>query len=112
MTLLVELIWPILLLLTVSFIKQASKPSFKGPCKYYIYIFLNSTKNLTIFYFKTKVITNHLLYQVVILFHLHVVLFVHWIINVMILHVLKKHLLKISKVLIKNGLNVLKFSLI
>ena len=34
MTLLVELIWPILLLLTVSFIKQAAKPSFKGPCYY------------------------------------------------------------------------------
>ena len=30
----VEFIWPIVLLLIVAFIKRASPPSIKGPCKF------------------------------------------------------------------------------
>ena len=34
MTLLIEFVWPILLLLIVAFIKRAAPPAIKGPCYY------------------------------------------------------------------------------
>ena len=36
-TICIELIWPILLLLIVAFIKKASPPQTKGPCNYDLY---------------------------------------------------------------------------